>query len=49
MAGDERPELADFLATPHSRAVGRTHAVRVRHVVAHIFSYKDLGLLALVR
>ena len=52
LARDERAELADFLATltPEQWDAPTLCTLwRVRHVVAHIFSYKDLDLLALVR
>jgi len=52
LARDERAELADFLATltPEQWDAPTLCTLwRVRHVVAHIFSCKDLGLLALVR
>ena len=52
LARDERADLADFLATltPEQWDAPTLCTLwRVRDVVAHIFSYEDLGLLALVR
>ncbi len=52
LARDERADLADFLATlTPEQWDGSTLCTqwRVRDVVAHMFSYEDLGLLALVR
>ena len=52
LARDERADLADFLATltPEQWDAPTLCTLwRVRDVVAHIFSYEDLGLVALVR
>ena len=52
LARDERADLADFLATltPEQWDAPTLCTLwRVRDVVAHMFSYEDLGLLALVR
>lgn len=52
LARDERADLADFLSglTPEQRDAPTLCTLwRVRDVVAHIFSYEDLGLVALVR
>ena len=49
LARDERADLADFLATLTPEqwdAPTLCPLWRVRDVVAHIFSYEDLGLLA---
>jgi len=51
LARDERADLPDFLATltPEQWDAPTLCTLwRVRDVVAHIFSYEDLGLLALV-
>ena len=52
LARDERADLADFLATlaPEQWDAPTLCTLwRVRDVVAHIFSYEDLGLLTLGR
>jgi uncharacterized protein (TIGR03083 family) len=52
LARDERADLAEFLATlaPEQWDAPTLCTLwRVRDVVAHIFSYEDLGLLAPVR
>jgi uncharacterized protein (TIGR03083 family) len=52
LARDERADLADFLATlTPEQWDAPTLCTRwpVRDVVAHMFSYEDLGLLALLR
>ena len=53
LARDERADLADLLATLTPAAVGTRRRCapqwRVRDVVAHMFSYEDLGTIALAR
>lgn len=51
LARDERADLADFLATLTPEQWGSPSLCdgwRVRDVVAHVFSYEDLGLPGLV-
>jgi uncharacterized protein (TIGR03083 family) len=52
LARDERADFADFLATLTPEQWDSSTLCtqwRVRDVVAHMFSYEDLGMLALVR
>lgn len=51
LARDERSDLADFLATLNAQqwdSPSLCNGWRVRDVVAHVFSYEDLGMPGLV-